>query len=95
MCSANASSPAVSFIHGKNRAKSRASETSWCDNGLHGCRCVFHVNREIRPDAKYMSPKQAAAHYGVSLNTIMRWINAGKLEALQPAGRYGRLLIPR
>ena len=56
---------------------------------------MFHVNREISPDAKYMSPKQAAAHYGVSLNTIMRWINAGKLEALQPAGRYGRLLIPR
>ena len=53
------------------------------------------MKREPAADAKYMSPKQAAAHYGVSLNTIMRWINAGKIEALQPAGRYGRLLIAR
>lgn len=48
-----------------------------------------------RPDAKYMSPKQAAAHFGVSVNTIMNWIKKGRLEALQPAGPYGRLLIPK
>ena len=47
------------------------------------------------PDAAYMSPKQAAAHYGVALNTIMRWINAGKIAVLQPAGPRGRILIPR
>jgi excisionase family DNA binding protein len=43
----------------------------------------------------YMSPKQAADYYGVCLHTIMRWINAGKLAVLQPAGPRGRILIPR
>ncbi len=49
----------------------------------------------IKPDAAYMSLKQTAAHYGVSTKTIMKWIETGKLESIQPAGPNGRILIPR
>ena len=52
--------------------------------------------KKLQPESSvYMSPKQAAEHFGVSVTTILRWIKKGSITALQPAGRYGRLLIPR
>jgi excisionase family DNA binding protein len=53
------------------------------------------LKREQAPESKYMSPKEAAEHFGVHVNTILNWIKAGKIQAIQPAGRYGRLMIPR
>lgn len=53
------------------------------------------MKKDPPPDSKYMSPKQAAAHFGISVTTVLRWVKDGHIEALQPAGRYGRLLIPR
>ena len=52
-------------------------------------------NASPEPDAKFMSPKQAAAVFGVSLSTMMRWIKDSRIETVQPAGPRGRILIPR
>lgn len=49
----------------------------------------------VNAGLKYMAPKEAAAHFGVSLRTIMRWVSAGKLGSYQPGGPRGRILIPR
>jgi excisionase family DNA binding protein len=42
-----------------------------------------------------MSLKEAAAHFGVNWKTIKRWIESGRIKAIQPAGPGGRLFIPK
>jgi excisionase family DNA binding protein len=57
--------------------------------------CDIVMSMKENQNSKYMTPKQAAEHYGVHLNTVMKWIRDGKLESIQPAGPRGNILIPR
>jgi hypothetical protein len=43
----------------------------------------------------YLSPQQFSAHSGLSLSTVHRYLRQGRLPFRQPAGRRGRVLIPR
>ena len=43
----------------------------------------------------YVSVSDAAAHFGVSRQTVHNWLRAGKLGYSQPGGPGGRVLIPR
>lgn len=45
--------------------------------------------------SEYMSPKELASHFGVTVTTIRKWIKAGKIETQQPAGFRGRQFIKR
>jgi len=38
--------------------------------------------------------QEAAEFLGVHKNTIRNWIASGRIEAVQPAGTHGRILIP-
>jgi putative resolvase len=42
---------------------------------------------------KYVSPKEAAAHYGVSIQTLRVWDNAGKLDSIRTEGNQRRFCI--
>ena len=48
-----------------------------------------------RSDSAYIGMKEAARIFGVHRNTLMRWINAGTIAAIQPAGPRGSILIPK
>jgi excisionase family DNA binding protein len=43
----------------------------------------------------YMTPKEAADMIGVTVNTIRRWVQNGRLVAWQPAGKRGWISIRR
>jgi len=43
----------------------------------------------------YMTPKELAARYGVHLETVRKWIKAGKIKTEQPFGFRGRRFIRR
>ncbi|MDR3658754.1 MAG: excisionase family DNA-binding protein [Mycobacterium sp.] len=40
---------------------------------------------------KYISPRQAAEFYGVSLRTIQRWLAEGKIQGYRLGGKLVRL----
>ncbi len=42
---------------------------------------------------KYVTPKQAAQHYGVSINTLRRWDKEGKLDSIRTEGNQRRFCI--
>jgi hypothetical protein len=42
----------------------------------------------------YLSPREFAAHSGLSLATVHRYLKSGKLPAVQPGGFRARILIP-
>lgn len=43
---------------------------------------------------QFVSVSEAALRLGVSAATVRRWIRAGHLAAVQPAGEQGLLRIP-
>jgi putative resolvase len=42
---------------------------------------------------KYVTPKEAAQHYGVSINTLRRWDKEGKLDSIRTQGNQRRFCI--
>ena len=44
---------------------------------------------------KYVTPKEAAQHYGVSINTLRRWDKEGKLDSIRTQGNQRRFCIQR
>lgn len=42
---------------------------------------------------KYVTPKEAAAHYGVNISTLRRWDNEGKLDSIRTPGNQRRFCI--
>jgi predicted site-specific integrase-resolvase len=42
---------------------------------------------------KYVTPKEAASHYGVNISTLRRWDNAGKLDSIRTPGNQRRFCI--
>lgn len=42
---------------------------------------------------KYVTPKEAAAYYGVNISTLRRWDNAGKLDSIRTPGNQRRFCI--
>ena len=42
---------------------------------------------------KYVTPKEAAQHYGVSVNTLRKWDKAGKLDSIRTQGNQRRFCI--
>ena len=69
---------------------SKPLEVLWVCKNCH----IRHHNTPYDPDA-YITPKQAAEHFGVHYNTILSWIKSGSIKFIQPYGPGGRLLIPR
>ena len=45
--------------------------------------------------SQYMTPQEAAEKIGVTVQTIWRWIKAGKVDTIQMAGFRGRHFIAR
>jgi excisionase family DNA binding protein len=45
------------------------------------------------PEKKYLTLKEASEHFGVSVDTIRRWENSGKLSAERTAGGHRRFLL--
>src|SRR5216684_5130376 len=43
---------------------------------------------------QYLTIQQAAKWFEVHPNTIRNWVARGRIPAYQPAGQYGRILIP-
>lgn len=43
---------------------------------------------------RYVGTQEVARAFGVSVKTVVMWINNGKLKAIQPAGENGRYRIP-
>ena len=48
----------------------------------------------MAPKAEEISPKEYAAYRGVSVRTVLRWLNAKLIPGTQPAGKKGKWLIP-
>ena len=46
-------------------------------------------------DAEYLSPDEFSQLSGLSIATVRRYLRAGRLPHVQPAGSHGRILIPR
>src|SRR5712692_231796 len=46
------------------------------------------------PCPRYLTIRQAAHWFEVHPNTIRNWVAQGRVQAYQPAGHYGRILIP-
>jgi excisionase family DNA binding protein len=46
------------------------------------------------PSPEYLSPEQFSERTGLSIATVRRYLRAGKLTHVQPAGFRGRVLIP-
>lgn len=44
---------------------------------------------------EYLSPHQFAALTGLSIATVRRYVAGGVIQSIQPAGKRGRVLIPR
>lgn len=42
---------------------------------------------------QYVTPKEAAAYYGVNISTLRRWDNAGKLDSIRTPGNQRRFCI--
>lgn len=42
---------------------------------------------------KYVTPKEAAAHYGVKISTLRRWDQMGKLDSIRTPGNQRRFCI--
>ena len=42
---------------------------------------------------KYVTPSEAAQHYGVSINTLRRWDQQGKLDSIRTQGNQRRFCI--
>ena len=42
---------------------------------------------------KYVTPKEAAAYYGVNISTLRRWDNEGKLDSIRTPGNQRRFCI--
>ncbi len=42
---------------------------------------------------KYVSPREAAEHFGVSVQTLRKWDNAGKLDSIRTEGNQRRFCI--
>ena len=42
---------------------------------------------------KYVTPKEAADHYGVNIGTLRRWDKAGKLDSIRTPGNQRRFCI--
>src|SRR5262245_5789767 len=57
-------------------------------------RCYSLQDSDDPADREAVSVQEAARRLGVHPNTIRNWIRSGNLEAHQPAGRRGRVLIP-
>jgi excisionase family DNA binding protein len=43
--------------------------------------------------SEYMTVKELAEHYGRHVDTIRRWIKAGRIPSIQLAGPRGWLLV--
>ena len=46
-------------------------------------------------NSKFVTPKEVAGHYGVTVNTVRQWIKDERVPSVQPAGPGGRVFIPR
>jgi excisionase family DNA binding protein len=42
---------------------------------------------------KYVTPKEAAQHYGVSISTLRRWDQQGKLDSIRTEGNQRRFCV--
>ncbi len=47
-----------------------------------------------QPPAEYVGTADVAETFGVSVKTVVMWIKAGKLRAIQPSGENGKYRIP-
>lgn len=45
-------------------------------------------NVQLRPE--WVSPSEAARHFGVTLKTLVRWAEVGWIRAIRPAGERQR-----
>ncbi len=45
--------------------------------------------------SKFVNTKEAANHFGVSVDTLRKWARDGGVKNVQPAGPGGRRLIPK
>src|SRR6266851_1789831 len=65
---------------------------------LRGRRASDHgelSSAQIRaPYQQHLTIQQAAQWFEVHPNTVRNWIARGRIPAYQPAGQYGRILIP-
>ena len=43
-------------------------------------------------DNKLLMPSQVAEYYGVSINTVRRWVKQGKLASVETPGGHSRIL---
>ncbi len=44
--------------------------------------------------AQYVGTADVAQTFGVSVKTVVMWINQGKIKAIQPSGENGKYRIP-
>lgn len=50
---------------------------------------------EKEPEPQFVTVRQAAASYGVTVDTMRKWTNINAIASVQPAGPGGRRFIPK
>jgi hypothetical protein len=64
------------------------------DSGLESTGSEEHP-QDFPSDCEYVSPKEFAILYRISLSTVRRYLGGGKLPKIQFGGHRCRVLIPR